>query len=247
MYANGDKLSIIEYETNQESGSYAVAGRLGCPEKRGGQGKFASFFISTGGYRAVAGLLYYQKRRRLTLQIVLLLVAGMVLLYLCWQLYTLSTKALIIYTRATGQEIKKMVKISDRHVSFDKKTFDLLPETHRLQWHSILGVLGMWVICYHLVWYSRYPQDPRFYNVPVVSPEAKHAMNQEDRYRAYHKSEQARNIGKTKGGGLFGGGWITYVFIGIIIIGLLFLFYSNFSQGADINSIKQSIQDFINK
>jgi amino acid transporter len=182
------------------------------------------------------------------MQQAILILAIMALAYLGWSLWTVKNKALVYYTRATRQEIKKMVKITDRQVIFDRKRFDLLPERHRLQWHSIFGILGTWVITYHLMWYSRYPEDPAVYNVPIDSPEVAYEMKQEDRYKSYHHSEGARNVKKgASGGGLFGMSWITIIILVILAAVVVYLFMNFNTMSKNFVVMQKALQDVLNQ
>jgi hypothetical protein len=133
-------------------------------------------------------------------------------------MYSLKSKAIVYYTRITGQEIPKMVKVQDRQVDFDGLRFDLLPDRQRLHWKSILGVFGSWVIAYHLMWYARYPEDPKLYNVPIKSPAGNKLLNRSAQYKAYHVAESQRDTGKKKGGLMQYLPWFLVVIVLIFII-----------------------------
>jgi amino acid transporter len=156
--------------------------------------------------------------------------------------YRLRNKCLCVYTRASTQEIEKFVSLQDRHVSFDKKRFDIVPGTQRLKWKSIMGIFGTWVVAYHFVWYSRFPENPNIYNVPIESPEARHDMNQEEKFRAYQRAESQRDkVVKTKGSLMSFIPWI------IVAVVLAFIMYTLYTQGKDMNVIKQALQSLLTR
>lgn len=142
--------------------------------------------------------------------------------------------------RASGQEIEKFVSLQARQVDFDGKRFDILPNLKRLRWKTIMGVFGTWVVCYHLVWYSRYPEDPDVYNLPVESPEVRHNMNQEEKYRAYHKSEASRNVNVKSRGGFMQ--YLPYIIIAVVLIGIIYVIYT---QGKDMTVVKTTLQSIL--
>jgi hypothetical protein len=131
----------------------------------------------------------------------LLFMLAMVLILVWYFFSQLKNKCKVLYTRATGQEIEKMVPSTGRHLIFDGKKFDILPDRHRITWKSFFGIVGTWVLTYHLVWYSRYPLDPKQYGINTVSPEANHDMNTEAQFHAYQKAERERYKDKKGGGG----------------------------------------------
>jgi ABC-type glycerol-3-phosphate transport system permease component len=161
-----------------------------------------------------------------------------------WYFFSsLKNKAKIIYTRPTGQEVEKMIGISERYFIFDKLRFDIQYEKHRLSWKSFLGIIGTWVVTYHLVWWNRYPEDPRDYKVrPADTPSVRHNLNQEEKFSAYQKAERDRYDVKKKGlGGI--AQWIPWISL-IVCVALVYLI---FKQNSDMNVMKKVLQDILTK
>lgn len=171
---------------------------------------------------------------------VILVFAVLFVCFIWYSINNLKNKVLVIYTRNTGQEISKLVRLQDRYVDFDNKQFTLVPDRHRLHWKSVLGLFGTWIICYHIYWYSRYPSDPRRFEVTVDSPSAAHYMNEEQSYTAYNKSEAARDTLKKRGGFMQ---YLPYIIIGIVLVVIIYIVWT---QGKDMTIIKGALQDIIN-
>ena len=149
--------------------------------------------------------------------------------------YSLRNKVLCVYTRVTGQEIRKLVTLKDKQVSFDRKLFNITPERHRVVWHpTFFGLFGTWVICYHFVWYSYLPEDPREYGVVTMSPEVRAAMNQEEKFRAYNRAEDARI--KKKGGMFEMLAQVAPIFTIILLVAVIYFLYT---QGNQINILQE--------
>ena len=166
----------------------------------------------------------------------------MVLMYVIYMMYSLKNKVVVYYTRKTGQEIPKMVKLRDRHVEFDGLRFDVLPDRKTLIWKTILGIFGTWMVCYHFEWYSIYPRDPKIYNVPIKSPEANRAMNRAAANEAYHRSETNRDTAKKKSGFAAYLPWIIGI---ILVLGVIYMFYQQSLMTKDMMIMKGAIQDIL--
>jgi hypothetical protein len=164
----------------------------------------------------------------------------MFVVYTWYCLYQLRNKALCIYTRATTQEIEKFVGLKARTVVFDKMEFDILPERHRLKWKTVLGLFGTWVIAYHFVWNDSIPEDPNAYKIQVISPEVRHTMNQEKKFKAFLSEEAPKGVIKKSGGFMQ---YIPWFIICAVLIGVI---YMMFTQGKTIALMNTDLQEVIN-
>lgn len=80
-----------------------------------------------------------------------------------WSNYRLRNKCLVIYTRASKQELKKLVNLGDNYVVFDGQQCEITPNRARLHWYEegIFGKLfGTWLICYHCNYADYFAENP---------------------------------------------------------------------------------------
>ena len=176
----------------------------------------------------------------------LLFMVAAVLVFIWYFFSQLKNKCQVIYTRRTGQEITKMVTATSKHVIFDNKKFRIVPDRHRIQWQSFFGIVGTWVLTYHFVWYSIYPEDPKQYGIDTMSPEAHHDMNTEGQFNAYQRSERDRfKDKKAGGGGIFD---MILKFLPVVaLLAAVYAIYAVNKNTSDMTVIKKALQSLLTK
>lgn len=97
-----------------------------------------------------------------------------------WGNYKLRNKALCIFTRASGQEIKKFVTLQDHYVSFDNMDFEIVPDRARDLWYDE-GLFGKlfptWIKCYHLNSNDYLPESYKDGGIQWESPANRNLIN----------------------------------------------------------------------
>lgn len=148
-----------------------------------------------------------------------------------------KNKLLVHYTRRDRTEFDKWVKLTDNYVILDNKKFDVLPNKITSMWHTkgINWLFPTRVNYIKFSWYSRFPHDPDNYNITVIDPAVRNAINKSETFLSYARSFQPQT--KKKAGLTQYLPMITL----ILVIAVAAYFYVNMDElGRQMFNLQQS-------
>ncbi len=160
----------------------------------------------------------------------------LVLVVFAWAWYSaskLQNQIHCSYRRVDKTVIEKFTHRRSKHVRFDGQEYNIVPDRILLiRWkRGIHQFLPIWVQHLDFTWDYPYPLNPNDYKSPIISPEVRNAINQEERMKAYARSQQ-QALGSKKGGMLQQ--YLPY----IIIIGFVILGFWLYTQGQHISMLE---------
>ncbi len=167
-----------------------------------------------------------------TLIVVIILLFGG---YVWYAINNLKNKCLCTYRRRSKQRLEKYIPLRAEGVVFEGKRFEIVPDRAGLQWKTILGLFGTWVITYDFSWYYRYPHNPNDFANVWDSPELRHNINLEERMRAFAKGYPSMATGKKASVLQQYLPWIAI--LAVVIIGVMV-----YNQSQHINLLEQMMK-----
>lgn len=161
---------------------------------------------------------------------------AIILLVMVWySTSSLRGKIFVTYTKVDGTEEEFLQRIDSRFLIFDKKKFKIRRKCIRYLFYKrgIHSFFPTRVAHLHYVWNSQDPIDPETGEVYVDSPEARQAMNQEERFLAYNRAQQ-KTSGKRESPLAH---YLPYIAIGITVIMGLYLWMQQRGLNASITML----------
>jgi hypothetical protein len=162
--------------------------------------------------------------------------AWIILLMTWYSLYSLQGKIKCQFRRKNRTVIDKTIKMTDKTVKFDGGTYEVNPRRIDIKWFKLWGIFPYPMPFLEWKWDSDQPLDPTTFKNNPDSPEALNSSSSERDWRGFNEGVNSQ-LGGAKQSGL--AKWLPFITIGVLVIGLFFL-YTNFNGKLGI--IEEQIQ-----